>query len=162
MTDTIEIDGLTFGVVLEPDADAGAPWDNEDTLGNVTHWETRDKLPGERILNSSRHRTHRFYDFAGAVAKARKVEGLKGPEAVEAVELEFKRLLDWCDDRWQYVGVVVTLLDIEGNPTDESDALWGVDDDGDYAKTCAYDMALGIHTRVGSLDVLTTERRIRN
>lgn len=162
MTDTIEIDGLTFGIALEPDVDAGCPWDNMDTLGTVTGWESRDKLPGERIINAERGNCKRFYDFAGAVAKARRDEGLTGPRAVEAVEQEFQYLKDWCDDRWQYVGVVVTLLDTEGNPTHEQDSIWGVDDDGDYAKTLAYDLALGLHTRVGSLDVLTTETRIRS
>ena len=157
--DTIEIDGLTFGVTLEPDTDAGFPWDNMSTFGTVTHWERRDKAPGERILLLGRSGA-RFYNFAGAVAQARR-EGYTGPAAVEAVEQEFNYFRAWCNDQWRYVGVVVTLLDVEGNPTDESDVLWGVDDDGDSAKTCAHDLALGLAHRVGP-DVLTAETRIRN
>ena len=145
MRDTIEIDGLTFGVTLEPDTDAGFPWDNMDTLGTVSDWVRRDKAPGERVLLLGRS-GGRFYDYARAVAKARS-EGLKGPDAADAADKEFAYLQAWCNDRLQYIRVVVTLLDVEGNPTDESDALWGVDDDGDYAKKCAYDLALGLASR---------------
>lgn len=158
--DTIEIDGLTFRVTLEADQDAGEPWNNVDTLGSVSIWTSRPKASGERVLNSDRRGHKRFYDYAAAVRNARR-EGLTEPQAVEAADREFDWLRAWCDDRWSYVGVIVTLLDVEGNATDISDAIWGVEDDGDCASVCADDLARGLHTVYGHLDELTTTVRIR-
>jgi hypothetical protein len=42
-----------------------------------------------------------------------------------------------------------------------SGPVGGVDDDGDYAKTCACELTLGLHTRAGRRDVLKTETRIK-
>ena len=78
MRDTIEIDGLTFGVTLEPDTDAGFPWDNISTFGAGTHWQRRSEAPGERVLDTNRGNDKRFYDFAGAIAQARRV-GIPAP-----------------------------------------------------------------------------------
>ncbi|MBA0274424.1 hypothetical protein JY452_05470 [Stenotrophomonas maltophilia] len=161
--DTIELHGLTFKVEHIPDPDAGAPWENNDTLGTVSGWECRDhyrggKRPGERILNKGDRHRYRFYDYAGAVAKGRR-EGMTGPEAAEAADREFEWLRAWCEDRWSYIGVQVTLLDAEGNDTEHSDALWGVDDDGDYAKTVANDLALEIGARVNWDDVIEVPAR---
>ena len=96
----------------------------------------------------------------GPSLRARR-EGYSGPAAVQAVEREFDRLRGWCNDDWRYVGVIVTLLDVDGEPTDESESLWGVDDDGDYKDVVAGELASELHSRIGHTDVLVTERRIR-
>ncbi|WP_143568724.1 hypothetical protein [Stenotrophomonas maltophilia] len=116
--ETIEMHGLTFKVEHHPDYDAGAPWENVDILGEVDDGR-RSKRPGERVINDrdGRNGWRRFHDFAGAVAKAR-AEGLSGPDAAEAAEREFNWLKAWCEDRWSYIGVEVTLLDAEGTQDD--------------------------------------------
>jgi hypothetical protein len=161
--DTIEIDGLTFVVDMVPDIDAGAPWDNQECLGDVSHWERRDKAPGERVLSGSRSDhggQRRFYDFAGAVRRARS-EGMTGKDAAEAADREYHYLRAWCRDDWYYMGVIVTLLDVEGNKTDISDSVWCVESDGDYSRVIADELASGLHTQYGHLDELTTVTRIR-
>ncbi|MGO1069470.1 hypothetical protein [Lysobacter sp. CA199] len=165
--DTLERHGLIFKIEHHPDHDADAPWETCDLLGAVTSWECRNhyrggKRPGERILNKSercnRDGYYRFYDFAGAVAKAR-AEGLSGPQAAESAEREFQWLRAWCDDQWSYIGVEVTLLDAEGNPTEYTDALWGVENDGDYATTVASDLADTIGALVNWDDVIEMPAR---
>lgn len=144
-TETFEQHGTTFLVELFPDHDAGAPWANQETFGTVSAWERRDKLPGERILNEDRS-DKRFYDFQGAMKQARK-EFSNTADAVRAVEQEFGYLRDWCNDRWSYVGVVVTRLDDDGEKTEESDALWGVEDSDGYPMQVAQEMAMGMVAR---------------
>ena len=56
---------FVFRVEFVDDNDSGAPWENAEGHGPVTGWETRDKLPGELVLNSDRG-AKRFYDFAEA------------------------------------------------------------------------------------------------
>lgn len=146
--DRIEKDGFTFSVTKEHDHDAGTPWEREDGHGPVSDWESRDKLPGELILNSD-HGSKRFYDFAEACRIAlRDGWGARGAEpgmskrqiAALAAREDYENLLAWCHDQWEYVGVIVTLLDIEGKETDAVQSLWGVDDNGDYADIVASDL----------------------
>jgi len=68
---TVDHDGFTFTLSLEADHDHGAPWDEECGHGPVTDWATRDKLPGELILNDD-GRSKQFYDFAEACRIARR------------------------------------------------------------------------------------------
>lgn len=156
-TETIERDGYTFRIEHFHDSDSGAPWEQGDGHGPVTGWECRDnyrggKRPGELILNKSercnRDGQYRFYDFAEACRIARRDGwGTRNAEpgmskrqiAALAAREDYEHLRAWCNDEWCYIGVVVTLLDIEGNETDATDSLWGVDDNGDYAATVAKD-----------------------
>lgn len=66
-------EGHNYRARLDVDQHNGAPWENEDGHGDVSDWTTRDKLPGEMVLAED-GRYKRFYNFAGAVAKA-KAEG---------------------------------------------------------------------------------------
>lgn len=143
---TITRDGkeFTFRVEEEPDTDSGEPWEESEGHGPVSDWLTRPKKAGERILSSDRG-SHRFYDFAEAVKIAkrdcwgvgqeRQAElekslgrpATKAEIATAAVELNFAYLKGWCDDEWRYVGVVVTLLDPDGEDSEMSASLWGVE-----------------------------------
>lgn len=69
--DTFEHDGRTFRFRTEWDDCGEAPWERCEGHGPVTDWTTRDKRPGEMILNSD-GRSRRFYDFAEAVRIARR------------------------------------------------------------------------------------------
>jgi hypothetical protein len=138
----IEQHGIKFLVEIEPDSDTGAPWENQDILGDVTDWEMRSKHPSERVLNQDRG-SYRFYDFQSAMKKARKEFG-NTKDAVRAVEREFSWLRDWCRDEWSYVGVIVTVLDEDGSKTEREDALWGVEDNDGYPMQVAQELAMGL------------------
>lgn len=129
-TETRTHEGRTFRVDVVFDESTSAPWDEYDTLGTVSDW-TRDRKPaGSKVLNEDRG-SFRYYDWAGAVAKARK-EGMTGADAAEAVEREFTRLRRWCENDWCWVGVVVTPLTPDGDALDSmSDSLWGIESDAD-------------------------------
>jgi len=61
------IEGRTYRVRInvQDDTDMGAPWEEHDGHGPVSDWTTREKHPGERLLNSDRG-SKRYYDVAEA------------------------------------------------------------------------------------------------
>lgn len=161
--ETMEHKGHTFRVAFEFDQDNGPPWENDCGRGIVSDWRRASytgrpaKAPGERVLCTDRY-SARFFDFAGTVAKARrdgwglsasdlaslrdrlKREPTKGQIAHECVEREFEFLRQWCEDQWQYVGVIVTLLDSAGEETPYTDSLWGVETFADYHQEVAREL----------------------
>lgn len=167
--DTFELDGLSFRVSIQPDPDMGPPWEEHDGHGIVSEWRretewhnaraTFSKAPGERMLCRD-GRSARFYDFAATMRKARKDgwglgaeditklraklgrEPTGGDVTAAAVERDFQFLKDWCEDRWSWVYVQVTLLDLDGNETPQSESLGGIESDaGDYLTEVAHDLA---------------------
>lgn len=143
---------MSLRVDCEHDSDHGAPWEEDDGHGPVSEWTTRDKRPGERLLHSDRH-SKRYYDFAAAIKQAKRdgwdapgwgappyKTGTKGETALRAVKRDFQYLKDWCEDRWEYVVVIVKLLNADGEEI-ASDALGGVESEGDYWRECAAEMA---------------------
>ena len=157
-------DGFTLTFTSEYDDDQGAPWQEECCHGPVTNWVRREKRAGE-ILLCSDHGSKRFYDFAGAMAIAKRDgwrptgEALaklghaptKGQLAEAAAWADFHHLKGWVDDRWHYVGVIVTLRNPEGEEV-ASEALWGVEDSGDYYQDVAEELAQQLEER-HALDV---------
>lgn len=157
-------DSLQIRIRAEHDLDHGAPWEDCDGHGPVSEWTTRDKRSGERVLSTDR-RSKRFYDFAGAIALAKRDRwGLRDADkaalaaklgraptaneiCAEAVERDFKHLQDWCEDRWQYLSVTVTLESLydDGNAKGiAGDAICGVESDGNYWREIALEMANGV------------------
>ena len=149
-------DGWYVEFKSEYDQDAEAPWEGECGHGPVSGWTTRSKSAGERLLCSDCG-LRRYYDFAEAV-KIAKRDGwglndaelaklkaklghapTKGQIIEAAVEADFKHLKDWCDDKWHYIGVIVTLFDPDGEPQEDS-SLWGVEDYGDHYQTIASEL----------------------
>jgi hypothetical protein len=158
--DNFETRTLSNGIELiariVSDDEQDAPWDRECGHGPVSDWTTRAKQPGERILNSD-GRSRRYYDFAEAVKIAKRDgwdappygEGTKGQRAARAAEADFKRLRDWCNDHWSYVGVVVS-VELDGEEIDSHAAsLWGIESDcRDYLREVAgelFDEAAGTY-----------------
>lgn len=152
---------LVFNVAFEDDYDAGAPWEDEDGHGPVSNWTNRDKRPGELVLNKDRG-SYRYYDFAEACRVARRERWDAAPynhdgketkrqQAAKAARANYEYLRKWCNDQWHYVGVIVTLLDADGNETEVSDSLWRVETFNDYhheaAREIADDLAHGMGTR---------------
>ena len=147
--DTFKHEGLTFKFETAHDDDMGAPWDEHDGHGPVSEWTTRDKRAGELILSTDRHGAKRFYDFAKTV-KIAKRDGwnappyelpgeTKGQRAAKAAMADYDRLRRWCNDQWGWCGVVVTAIDLPGEPTR---SLWGIESDaGEYFETLAQELA---------------------
>ena len=168
MRDTITSGRHVFRITIEDDTDHGAPWENADGHGPVSDWRPvynrhtgcKDKKPGEVILSHD-GQSARFYDFAEATRIAKrdgwglapdalaKLAGLLGRTptskevAREAVLRDFEFLRGWCNDEWSYVGVVVTLLDADGDEVPAvQGSLWGIESDAyEYHKEVAADLA---------------------
>jgi hypothetical protein len=143
-------DGLRYRINVESDPDHEAPWIEDDGHGPVSDWTNHYKRAGERVLSQDgRSGRKRYYDFQEAVKIARR-DGWDAPpygtgtakqRAARAAEADFKFLQGWCNDEWEYCGVIVTpLYDEKGTPDEDDDretdyrfALWGVEDcSGDY------------------------------
>lgn len=157
--DTFTVRGIDFRVTFPYDDCGDAPWENSDGHGPVSGWERRSKRPGEWVLNSDRG-AHRYYDAAEAMRLAKQDGwGLRethiadlakrlnrtpqpGDIRAEAVRRDFEFLRGWCNDEWAYVGVVVEILDEEGEPTGEDASLWGIESCADeYLVDVAYELA---------------------
>lgn len=171
--DTITHAGLTFRVSIPYDDGHGAPWEECDGHGPVSDWRRNgwsrypEKAPGERVIASDRG-SYRYYNVAEATRIAKRDGwGLgdadmaklaanlgraptRGEVAAAAVEHDFDYLRRWCTDQWHYVGVVVTLLDSEGDETHESESLWGIESEAtDCIAETAQELAERIAERIG-------------
>jgi hypothetical protein len=155
--DTFIRHGYTFRLEIEPDTEAGPPWTECEGHGPVSEWTTREKRPGERILASDRSHK-RYYDVEAAMQLARRDgwgthDGRQPGEstrayAARAVEADYQFLRGWARDAWQYVGVVVTLIEA-GRPTTERESLWGIESDAEaYLQKVARELAEEILTRL--------------
>ena len=133
-TKTRESGALSFRIEWVYDSDCDAPWIREDGHGPVSDWTSDPKAPGQMILCTDR-RMRRYYDFAEAVKLARrdgwdvKPYGTRKPgeRAHAAVMADYNYLRQWCENQWHYCGIVVTLLDADGEP-DVDASLWGIED----------------------------------
>lgn len=174
-TYTIEREGLSFRVEYHYDEDLREPWKEHDGHGIISDWTNRDKQPSERVLIADRS-IKRFYDIGASIklalsdgwdCQARRDEAEKQPErkrtkreiAARAVEADFENMRAWCNDEWKWAGVVVTLLDVDGEETNERESLWGIEstNETEYLKATALELADEILTRVpanGKLVVL--------
>lgn len=143
--DTFEREGHTFRVTHPLDDSTDAPWERADGHGPVSKWTRNAKRPGERVLCSDRG-AQRYYDWQAACKLARRdgwdADPIGAPNRIErAVQADFDFLRGWCNDEWQYVGVVVELLDAEDEPIDKN-SLWGIESDSyDYLRDTAHELA---------------------
>lgn len=155
--DSFDFNGFTFRVMFESDETSDAPWDNSDGHGPVSAWrDLESKEPGERVLTTSRGNKATFYDFAEATRIAKRDKwGLGEPDlakltaqlgrkptpkeiARQAVENDFEFLRAWCNDEWQYIGVIVSLE----HDSDLTASLWGIESNaGDYLDEVANELA---------------------
>lgn len=145
---TITHKGRDFRVEYIVDDQHGAPWKENDGHGPVSEWTTRDKKPGELVLNNDRH-SRRYYDFAEAVRIAKRdrwghesapATATKNQKATIAARADFEYLRGWCNDEWQYVCVIVTAINNDGTDG-ETESLCGVDDLNNYPAEVARELA---------------------
>lgn len=143
---TIEVGGFNFLIETLPDDSADLPWEQSDCHGPVRRARTGNtfsyyapvgKRPGERALYAEANSGALLYDWQEAIRIAKR-EGWglsdertaelaaqlgRKPTArevrAESVRLDFKRLKDYCDDRWHYVDVRATLLDADGEAVED-------------------------------------------
>lgn len=169
----IEKGGRTFRVNLPYDDTNRAPWEESDGHGPVRKVNTAHchregvKRPGERPMNRpDRNEYQYFYDWQEA-AKMARVDGwnaapFDAPNRIErAVLADFNFLSGWINGDWQYVGVVVELLDEEGETVDGySASLWGVESNSDeFILTVANELADEI---ISQLDEEAKQEKIKN
>lgn len=147
---TLTFEGWRIVATIHDDDDNTAPWKQEDGHGPVSDWTSRDKAPGELVLNED-GRSKRFYDFAEAVKIAKRDgwnaepldDGLTGgAKAAKAARADYERLRRWCDDDWRYIGVALQVWFEDIQLTDEyGAALWGIESDaGEYCTETANDL----------------------
>lgn len=149
--DTIERGGRQFRVEVVRDEDMGPPWQEHDGHGVVSEWTRRAKRPGELVLCED-HGSRRFYDVQESTTIAKRdgwdappYGGTPGQKAARAVRRDFEHLRGWCNDEWQWVGVVVTELCTcpKGHEHDgETRSLWGIESgDETYLRQVADELA---------------------
>jgi hypothetical protein len=175
----VEYAGLRFAVAVERDDDSTPPWENEDGHGAISDWQRRErttdghvKAPYERILCDDGRNycsSVRVYDMRESMRIAKREGWGLGPDELaalakrlgrapktgdvlaESVERDYQRMRAWCNDEWFYVGVVVTLQDVDGNDTPETESIWGIESDSeDYLAEVAQELAQRIADRVGN------------
>ncbi len=155
--ETFTHDGQPFRVRIERDDHMGEPWKEHDGHGIVSDWTTRDKRPGERVLNSG-HGSRRYYDIKASIALAKADQWSLGDKEMgklaaklgraptpgevtaRAVELDFDRLRAWCNDEWEWLCVGVEWLGRDGEVR-ATEWLGGIDGDGPYVDECARELA---------------------
>lgn len=147
---TLDFEGWRIVATIHDDDHNPKPWENEDGHGPVSGWTTRDKAPGELVLNED-GRSKRFYDFAEAVKIAKRDgwnsepfdDGLTGgAKAAKAARADYERLRRWCNDDWRYIGVALQVWFEDIQLTDEyGAALWGIESDaGEYCTETANEL----------------------
>lgn len=144
-TTTFERGGRRFQLEKVYDEDHGAPWTESDGHGPVR--EVRAfyglkhadvKRAGERVMHHDRGQ-YWLYDWAEAIRIAKRDgwdakpygEGTKGERAARAAQADFDYMRRWLSDQWHWMGVRVTLLDGDGEPTGDDESLWGIESDCD-------------------------------
>ena len=150
---TIEVKGLRFRVEVIPDEDMGPPWKEHDGHGVVVR--ARRATPAAHLrplgngdflydLTASYERAEEEGWGCDVAALTERLGRAPTPREilVEAVERDFAHLDAWCKGEWEWVGVRVTLLDLDGEPTNLSSSLRGIESDSpEYHREVAGDLA---------------------
>jgi hypothetical protein len=135
-TETRTILGHTFTIAWLSDSNATAPWENYEGHGVVTPWLSRDKHPGELVLNDNGRGSKRFYDFADTCRVARAdhwghpdcpADATPRQRAAFAARKDYEYLRGWCNDDWHYCGISVTCTSLDNSAcgADNWDCCWG-------------------------------------
>lgn len=152
-TEIIGHRGVTVRIEYFYDSDAGCPWENSDGHGVIrsaySYYGKPEKKPGEVLIQGERGSYH-IYDWQESTRIAKRdgwgvsnpPAGLTKRQTIQlAVKADFDFLRGWLNDDWHYVGVVCTVLDSDGEDTNESDSCWGFESLNEYHETAGREMA---------------------
>lgn len=157
-TETIEAHGFAVLIEYFYDDYLGYPWNEDDGCGVIeqrsSYHARPSKAPGEVILHSERGE-YFIYDVQASMEKAKREGwGIAGETARvtkkqairEAVLRDMARCRKWLTGDLFYVGIVVTVLDADGEKTEDQESCWGFEyghrgNDADYAESEAREMA---------------------
>lgn len=139
--DTFELNGCTFEVEFINDEDSDPPWRNDCIFdGVVSDWTQSGKAPHHRVLCEDRG-NYLYFDVKQYI-KVALSHGCTRKQAAEQLEGSFDYLRRWCNDQWNYIGVVVHLLDEGGKRTEGNESLWGIaSDQSEDIKETAQELA---------------------
>lgn len=159
---TFTHDGRDFIARIYADDDRDAPWLDDYCHGEVKTFRDSEPLPRGWVVLHDMPRGRYAYNFGGALLTASRDGWGLSPEALarlsdrvggkptrgqkraEAVRQDMAYLRGYCSDEWHYVGVSVSPMDDEGEPTEDEYrfALWGIESDcRDYIEETASDLA---------------------
>lgn len=172
--DTFTHRGYEFRVSIERDDFMGEPWKEHDGHGIVSEWVSRAKYPEERILCSDRGsyryydvaatmrralkehwgpvhctvcgktRTEANHTTLPLVEAHDFTPETRHQTAARAVEADYERLRAWCHDEWEWISIVLRLVD-----GDEVASLSGIESDaGEYLDEAARELADEIVSRI--------------
>jgi hypothetical protein len=167
--DTFEHAGAEFRVTHEHDGQNGAPWEGEGH-GAVSEWiRGYVETPRDCWVLVSERGAKRFYNWretlelakaeswgmepAGVAQLAQRLGRTPTPRDIRkaAVRADFEFLQGYCEGAWHYVGVIVELLDKDGEATGEANSLWGIESNADdYLDEVARDLAREITDGIGA------------
>ena len=171
--DTFTHNGREYRFSTSWDDAMSEPWKEHDGHGVVSDWTTRDKLPGERVLNTDRS-SKRYYDIAETIRLAKRDGWGLGPDdesklaqafgraptkgeiIAQAVENDFDYLRRWCNDQWNWI-----VIKVEHEESGEVEYLGGIEsDDYDGMEMAAHELADEISFRLDSelADAITESR----
>src|SRR5574343_357655 len=142
-SENIEHSGVTVRIDYFYDTDHDAPWKEYDGCGVIrevsSYYGRPEKSPGEVIMHSDRG-YYWLYDVQATTEKAKR-EGwglgaeereklvaklgrvpTSGEVTAEAVNRDLAFCRGYLRDDWFYVGVVCTVLDQDGEETEDSDS----------------------------------------
>ncbi len=155
-----EFRGFKLRVNVHLDNHMGPPWKVHDGHGDVSGWKSKDdKAPGERMMSGDGG-SYRFYDWQGAIQKAKAegwgisdeakaelakrkgkpVAGLTRGEIIEAaVQFDFEYLAGWANDEWHWLGYTAEYSRDDGETWEDANAsCWGFDEEK-YMVESAFD-----------------------
>lgn len=153
-TETLDQCGITVRIDYYYDQDAGPPWKENEGQGIIretsSHYRRPDKRPGEIIIASDRGH-YWLYDVQETTKIATRDSWGVSPDLAKgltkkqitaaAVKSDIEYCSGYLNDQWRYVGAVCTVLDKNGDDTDETESCWGFETYKDYHETAAHEMA---------------------
>lgn len=113
-SETYDLPGGMYAVIeVERDDYQEPPWEESDGHGVVSDWEHREERDRRWVLCQDRW-DYRYYDWRETLEIAKRDRWGPGPDKMAAVRRDFEYLSGWCNDRWYYVTLTVTLFDEHG------------------------------------------------
>jgi hypothetical protein len=154
-TETITHCGITVKIEYFYDQDMGRPWEESDGHGVIREADNQRhgryaKKPGEVLFHTGRGHYGWVYDIQETTKIAKRDGwGVANPPAgltkkqitALAVQNDINYCQGWLNDDWHYVGVVCTVLDSDGEETEETESCWGFESLDDYHETAGREMA---------------------